>query len=166
MADILDARVLDLFAGSGALGVEALSRGAKSVEFIENNVKTATQLKKSLELLCTNSNKTQNNDKTHNNKLWTVHCGDAENWLQQSTHAYLPFNIIFIDPPFAENLWQSSVEALEQHSVMADGTLVYIEHPHNIQPSLPAKLHLKKSKRTGNVMMNLYEYLSTRQNEQ
>lgn len=157
MADINGARILDLFAGTGALGLEALSRGAKSADFVESNIRAATQLKATLTALASGSEQSQ--------IQWRVHSADANKWVSNDTSSPAPFDIVFIDPPFADDLWQTSLEALSQSSVLKHGTLIYIEHPSNVQPSMLPELHLKKSKRAGSVTMNLYEYLNTRHGE-
>lgn len=84
--EIPGARVLDLFAGSGALGLEALSRGAVSVDFVENDVRTMKVLRKNIEAL-------EAEEKT------TVERGDAIRFASKlAPHAY---DIAFADPPYA-----------------------------------------------------------------
>jgi len=131
------ARCLDLFAGSGALGLEALSRGASSVDFVELNSHAARTLKEQLRLLEAQGAQ--------------VHSCRAANFLASNDKQY---DIIFVDPPFAEDLWQGSLSALEGH--LSEETLVYIETPRDTALSTPPNWQLIKEKRTGQVCMRLY----------
>jgi len=108
-----DARVLDLFAGTGALGIEALSRGARSALFVEKDARTAAVLKDNL-----------------------LHCHLTGDVRSQSAQAFLesyrgePFDLIFLDPPYAKdatNLAKSDlVPMLFPH--VAGGGMVIWEH--------------------------------------
>ena len=108
-SDISNTRCLDLFAGSGALGLEALSRGASSVIFIEKHRAAAKQLEQNLAYL-----------KTDN----TVENTDAESYLLKADK---PFDIIFLDPPFRQNLLPKILDSIiKQHLLKANG-LIYLE---------------------------------------
>src|SRR5690606_23249515 len=91
--DVEGARVLDAFAGSGALGFEALSRGAKEVILLEKHPAAALQLTDNLQLL-----------EARNAQVWA---GDALLWLEQNPE---PFDLVFLDPPFHQNLLQPAIE--------------------------------------------------------
>lgn len=80
------ARVLDLFAGSGALGLEALSRGAAQVDFVEKNNKVASVLKQNIAILGVR-------------EAATVHVGSVERFFEQSNEAY---EFVLMDPPYAD----------------------------------------------------------------
>ncbi|MDO4699160.1 MAG: 16S rRNA (guanine(966)-N(2))-methyltransferase RsmD [Moraxella sp.] len=112
MADILDARVLDVCAGSGVLGFEALSRGASFVALIEPNPKQFAQLERSAQALNINSAQIQLIGDTAQRTLSTFD---------------KPFDVIFIDPPYALNLWQELLKLLIDHRLCHDHTLIYIE---------------------------------------
>ena len=116
-------RVLDLFAGSGALGFEALSRGAGEVVFVEKSREAARQLTENLALL----------RETHRG---TVHQVDARRWLERKT---APFNIVFLDPPFAQNLLAGVCETLLEGRQLAPGAWIYLEQDaaHNWFPLPP-----------------------------
>jgi len=103
-------RCLDLFAGSGALGLEALSRGASEVVFVEKNKNVATQLKHNLEILSANAD---------------VHQCDALLYLNQPTQA---FDIIFLDPPYRQELLQKALEQINQQKLLHKHSLIYLEH--------------------------------------
>ncbi|BBM01401.1 ribosomal RNA small subunit methyltransferase D [Microbulbifer sp. GL-2] len=129
---------LDLFAGSGALGLEALSRGASSVDFVELNPHAAHTLKEQLRLLEAQGAQ--------------VHSCRAADFLASNNNQY---DIIFVDPPFAEDLWQESLSALEGH--LSEETLIYIETPRDTVLSSLSNWQLVKEKRAGQVCMRLYQ---------
>ncbi len=116
-----NARVLDLFAGSGSLGIEALSRGAQYAVFVENSRRVTEFLKQNIEQL-------------HVNGAYAVEITDAEMFLKRIAK---PFNVIFADPPYAwEQLPQLPTLVFESGAVANDGYLI-IEHPEKMkfQPS-------------------------------
>ncbi|WP_285762892.1 16S rRNA (guanine(966)-N(2))-methyltransferase RsmD [Biformimicrobium ophioploci] len=131
------ARCLDLFAGSGALGLEALSRGAAQVQFVELDRAAARAINGHLELLGSKDGKVFN--------------GSAGAFLQQPPE---PFDIVFVDPPFAGDLWQQALVALQQ-GWLAPDALVYIESPKHTDMALPPDWELLREKRSGQVCMRL-----------
>jgi 16S rRNA (guanine966-N2)-methyltransferase len=130
-------RCLDLYAGSGALGLEALSRGAAKVDFVELNRSAAQTLREQLQIL-----DAQNGQ---------VHQTSAEEFLARA--ADTPYDLVFIDPPFADDLWQQTLAALAGR--LAPGTLVYVETPRDTALNLPEGWQLEKQKRAGQVCMYL-----------
>ena len=112
------ANCLDLFAGSGILGLEALSRGAAQVDFVEMNKSVAKQLESNLDLL---------------NSKMKVHQQDALAYLQEyktGNSEGSGYNIIFLDPPYRKNLLEEVLELIcDKDKGLADeNTLVYLEH--------------------------------------
>ena len=103
------ARVLDLFAGSGALGFEAASRGAAEVWLVERDAAQARSLGESAARLHADAVR--------------VACADALRWL--GSPPATGFGIAFLDPPFDASLWQPAVAALQPH--LADRAWVYVE---------------------------------------
>lgn len=140
---IQDARVLDAFAGTGALGLEALSRGARSCDFVENNARTATALRQNLEVLKASAR---------------MHVGDFLHWQPNATtdHA-CAYDIVMIDPPFAANLWQSSIDRIQQALRLNDEAHIYIEHPKQTQLTVPANWRLSKQKTAGQITASLFQ---------
>ena len=108
-----NANCLDLFAGSGALGLEALSRGAKNVVFIEKNAVIANKLKENLALLKADA---------------TVIISDALSYINNETKAKEVFDVIFLDPPYRLGLIEKSLSDLIEKKLMNESTLVYLEH--------------------------------------
>ncbi len=134
--DIVGARCLDLFTGSGALAVEAYSRGADNVLALEKNSVVASVLKNELERLAVSSIR--------------LEVTDAINWLE-SRHK-MSFDLVFIDPPFSENLMSDVVLGLENNDLLADDAKVYLEMPLTSElPKLPVNWSIKKDKQAGNV---------------
>lgn len=115
ISDIHDARVLDSCAGSGVLGFETLSRGASHCTFIEMNALQSQMLHQSAEQLRLDSNSYQ------------IIQGSAEQVLRQTHLTPHPFDIVFIDPPYAEDLWQPILTALINQSLITTETLIYLE---------------------------------------
>lgn len=144
--EIQGARCLDLFAGSGALGLEALSRGAITSVLVEHDSKAATQLKANLALL----------DKEGNlSEAGRVLQRDALGWLQQGNQE-APYHIVFIDPPFALNLWQAVIDALEAGNWLADDATIYVEAGRDSEYHPPINWQLHRDKTTGAVSYKLF----------
>lgn len=115
IADIHDAKVLDSCAGSGVLGFEALSRGAAHTTFIEVSSAQVTMLRQSAEQLRLDASNYQ------------IIQGTAEQVLTQNQTIQRHFDIVFIDPPYAQDLWQPILTALIKQSLINTETLIYLE---------------------------------------
>ncbi|WP_428609299.1 16S rRNA (guanine(966)-N(2))-methyltransferase RsmD [Sedimenticola sp.] len=134
------ARCLDPFAGSGALGFEAASRGAGQVTLLEQNRQVAEQLEANRALLALSQ--------------VDVHQANAVDWLERSAE---PFDIVFLDPPFADQLLGDCCEKLERNGWLADDPRIYLEWDlHGPAPSIPGNWVLLKEKRAGQVAFALY----------
>ena len=123
-------RVLDLFAGSGALGFEAVSRGAGEAVLVESHAPAAALLRANRERLKTD-------------RLQVVQ-GDALAWL--AGHAGERFDLVFLDPPFASDPWPRLWPLLLP--LLNDGALVYVESAASAPPPLPAGLAVLKEGKT------------------
>lgn len=110
--EIQEARCLDLFAGAGALGIEALSRGAQHCDFIDLDPIAATSVEAHLQTLCAS-------------EISSVSCSEAFSWLDN--YAGPPWDIIFIDPPFNAGLITQTLQRLINHRALLDSSLVYVE---------------------------------------
>lgn len=107
-----DAVCLDCFAGSGALGLEALSRGASKVTFLENDFVNVSVLLRTVHSLHAYG---KNNEIIYTNSLF---------WLKKSRKAY---NVVFLDPPFTGNLVSKSICLLEKYDYLQEKSWIYIE---------------------------------------
>ncbi|MCX7058673.1 MAG: 16S rRNA (guanine(966)-N(2))-methyltransferase RsmD [Proteobacteria bacterium] len=108
---VVDARCLDLCAGSGALGFEALSRGAAEVVLVERDVAVARALRASAALL--------------GSPQALIVVADARGYLQGLPR---PFDVVFLDPPFASGLLPELCTLLEQRGWLAPRAYVYLEN--------------------------------------
>lgn len=140
--DIFNAHCLDLFAGSGALSFEAASRGAKSVVQIENNASACDVLK-------------ANSAKLSATQIQTVQT-DALTFLAKSSQ--IPFNIVFLDPPFGLNLVAQSCELLEKNHWLAPYAKIYVETETALKLNLSENWQLLKDKKAGEVAYRLFEF--------
>jgi 16S rRNA (guanine966-N2)-methyltransferase len=137
---IKNAHCLDLFAGSGALGFEALSRGAQSVVMSDQSFQTVATLRENAALFKT--------------KAIEFHCATFPTGLAQIQSA--PFDIVFLDPPFHQQLIASCCQWLEQHHWLKPNALVYIEAEAELQPlPVPAHWPVLRSKKAGAVGYHL-----------
>lgn len=116
-------RVVDCFAGTGALGIEALSRGAAHVTFVEQDPRSLVILRRNLARLPEGGN-------------WTVVDGDA---LQAGRWggACLPTDIILADPPYREGVGEKFLQKLEEVDPLREGGLLVLEHEKNTEPEHP-----------------------------
>lgn len=138
LGDISGLAVLDAYAGSGSLGFEALSRGAKFVEAIERDQTAAETIRRNTATLQAGSS-------------YQLHQTTLENWLEKSNDK---FDLIFADPPF-DKLDGAVVEELSCH-LQAGGTLVLKHSSSHRQPQL-AGLTFQLSRRYGTSMLSFYQ---------
>ena len=118
MHDIQNSVCLDLFAGTGGLGFEALSRYAKSVTFVEKDKAAAQQILTNLNTLKISVDE------------YDLVIGDALKFVD-TTHKR--FSLIFIDPPFGQDRLTPTIEKIIQHKLLLKGGMVYLEHEMPIQ---------------------------------
>lgn len=137
---ITNATCLDLFAGSGALGLEACSRGAQYVTFIDQNTQSIKHIQNLIH-------------------TWGIHNAtairqDARHYLQQLS----PQNIklIFLDPPFHTDLLSQCVQLITAHNWLAPNSLIYTEQAATTNWQPPQNWHLHKSKTTAQICYSLW----------
>lgn len=133
------ARCLDLFAGSGALGFEALSREAAYVEMVDQSMEVVTLLQKELILF-----------DAHNASIYQAKVPEQ---LKQPLQ---PFDIVFLDPPYQSDLLLPCCHYLEHHDFLAKTAFLYLEAQHVIKDNkLPASWRLIKAQKAGQVYYHL-----------
>lgn len=138
---IYESRVLDLFAGSGALGMEAISRGAKHCIFVEAEHQAAQSLSNNLESLqCDIGKVIQKN-------AFDALCEIAPHSI----------DLLFLDPPFDAQLYQSILDSLGTRQILVHSALVYIEAPSHELFQLPIGWSQIKEKVSGQVRFSLYQ---------
>lgn len=137
---VVGARCLDLFAGSGALGLESLSRGASSAVFVEQHAAIARALSAVI-------------------AEWSVQGAEV---VRADAFSYLrgtaqPFDIVFLDPPFAGGLLAPAAVQLEERGWLAPNALIYLEcAAREPRPALPQAWKELKAKQAGEVGYHLY----------
>ncbi|MFT3742334.1 MAG: 16S rRNA (guanine(966)-N(2))-methyltransferase RsmD [Gammaproteobacteria bacterium] len=135
--DLQDACCLDLFAGSGALSFEALSRGARFACMIDQAPAALNQLQENAEHLSAQS------------QVQILKATIPQN-LSQLVFLH-PFNIVFLDPPFHQNLITPCIEQLEQLKCLAPQAWIYIEAEVGLALSFPSHWEVVKAKKAGAV---------------
>ncbi len=139
-ARIRGARCLDLFAGSGALGLEALSRGAAAVTFVERDAAAVHSLAATLAAWGAPGTQVQRADAL-------VFLGGVPQ----------PCDVVFLDPPFGAGLLSAAAAALERGGWLAPTALIYVECAARAgPPALPESWRALKAKRAGEVGYHLY----------
>ena len=138
------ARCLDLFSGSGALGIEALSRGAASVTFVDQAAEVVNQLRGNLNLL-----KAQNAE---------IIAASALNWLDhRQPDEEARYDLVFMDPPFHQGLVAPICEMLEQRNLLREEAMIYIENGRRLTlDRLPEGWALYREKTAGQVAYRLF----------
>lgn len=143
MAYVEDAIVLDLFSGTGSVGLEALSRGAKSVEFVELNPRSLKIIVKNIELL-------KVGEQCHTHKK------DAVKFLK--SYQGEGFDLIFIDPPFPLKICQETMETLAASQALKATSKIVIEHSvHEPLESKILNLTLIDTREYGDKILSFYE---------
>jgi 16S rRNA (guanine966-N2)-methyltransferase len=143
MHEIPSARCLDLFAGTGALGFECLSRGAAKTVFVESDKRVAGQLQKNLQMLGAMD-------------TGEVLVQNAINFLRQPARSQ--FDIVFLDPPFESTLLSQAMPLLMQNGWLADGALVYVEQASKQDPEVtPETWQVHKDGKAGYCRYTLYQ---------
>ncbi|SDN49867.1 16S rRNA m(2)G-966 methyltransferase [Vreelandella arcis] len=133
-------RVLDLFAGTGALGIEALSRGATQLTFVESDAQVARHITQNLETLGAHQGH--------------VIVGDARTFLSQSAARY---DIVFLDPPFHQGWVADCCSALETGGWLAEEAMIYVETERDLIPEVPTRWSLHRETQAGESTARLYQ---------
>jgi 16S rRNA (guanine966-N2)-methyltransferase len=137
-----NARCIDLFSGSGALGFESLSRGADHVTMIEKDTKAVAQLQENVRLLSAID-------------ITQVVRDTAQNFIASCNQE---FDIVYLDPPYQADLWAEIAMLIQQHALLAKGGYVYLECSSNKGlPVLPPEWQLLKDKTAGDVRYCLFQ---------
>ena len=132
---------LDLFAGSGALGLEAISRGAASALLVERDRRALASLRANIKRLGAD-------DRVR------LHGGDALRFLAEPKR---PYDIVFLDPPFSSDLVEPVCRALAAGDWVTDGGHIYVEHARQQQPAFPAHWRILRERTAGDVRFLLLQ---------
>ena len=141
------ARVLDGFAGSGALGIEALSRGAAFAAFVESDTEAALAIRENLERLGPDLPR----------DAWRLLHLDMERALPQLAQSEAPFDLVLLDPPYRTDDGKKALSALVQCAILAPAGLVVIEHDQRtVLPTVIGPLQHGKRHRYGDTVLSFY----------
>lgn len=143
---IIGAKVLDLFAGTGNLGLESWSRGAIAVTFIDES-------KESLRLVNSNINKCRAQEEC------TVFKGNAVNVASRLADAGEYFDFAFCDPPYNKGWIEQIINLFPEHSFLKEGGYLIVERSaHNVLPELPSCLENVREQKYGETFIDFLYY--------
>ena len=149
--DIEGRRVLDLFAGTGQLGIECLSRGAASAVFVDRRADAVKLIRENLRL-------TELEDRAR------VVAGDSMEYLKSIRE---PFDIIFLDPPYAAGLLEPAIAHIAKFDILAPHGIIAAEHPADlVLPALAPPYRVHRTYRYGKIALTLYRRGGNEQNEE
>jgi 16S rRNA (guanine966-N2)-methyltransferase len=137
---IEDAYVIDLFAGSGALGIEALSRGASAVTFVDREPRGLAILRQNLEAL-------DLKDRAH------VVRGDVVRWLESSPDDLARAGFVFLDPPYDDVVLDAALRVLDR---TVSGATVVAEHSRRHELPTQIRLRVDRQRRYGDTMVTVF----------
>lgn len=139
--DIPNTTVLDLFGGTGQLGIEALSRGAKRAVFVDSRSVACTLIRENLR-------------RTHFENAAQVVCSDYQRYLQRCEEK---FEIILLDPPYAEVFLENALKMITEIDILQSGGIIVAERPlGKILPSDYPGYTRSKDYRYGKILLTLY----------
>ncbi len=141
---IEEALVLDLFAGTGAIGLEAISRGAAHATFVDHNKEAIRCLKENVHTL-------------ELEEQCTILCADALSCIKRFAKSQQQFDLIYIDPPYRDTLYHPLLQLLDQELLLAPQGVLFVEEaaPSHLDIAL-SRLILKNSRKCGNSILHQY----------
>lgn len=142
----IDCTFLDLFAGSGSVGIEAISRGASNVIFIDSSVDSLKILRKNIDSLkiC---------------KGYEVYNADYKLAIDKLNTNKKSFDVIFIDPPYSKGIAQDAIVRIEKSNILNKNGIIAVEH--DDKDNMPENLEnliMHKQRRYGNTRLSFYIY--------
>jgi 16S rRNA (guanine(966)-N(2))-methyltransferase RsmD len=143
---VIRGRVLDLFAGTGSIGIECLSRGADSVDFVEQRGAVCRVIRDNLA-------HTKFTDRAR------IHQTSVETFLAQKRHQ--PYDIIVMDPPYASPTIEATIETIADSQLVQDGTILVVGHwPRLTLQDQYGRLTQLTTRRLGDSSFSVYEYIN------
>ena len=137
--------VLDLFAGSGALGLECLSRGAAHATFVDRDARVVNALRRTMGVLGVGS-------------LARIVPGDAARALQRLAREGRRFDAVWLDPPYESGVLETTLAALADGALLNDGAIVVAEHPTSAPQKPPGGiLGERERRRYGDTSVTIYD---------
>ena len=145
---IQGARLMDGCAGSGAVGIEALSRGASCVIFVESHPAALRALRANLARL----------DPEAVDGTWTVVRGEIERMLMRQASGLAPVDVIWLDPPYASGLGRKLLQRLGDCAILSPSGIVCVEHARREElPTASGLLRRRSQHRYGHTVLSFYE---------
>ncbi len=142
---IYDKEVLDLFAGSGALGIECLSRGAKHVTFVDNQKESIKTIGQNLK---------------NEFEGTTIILGDYEETIFKLARQNKKFDLVLLDPPFESDYIEKVLYFLHKKDLLNDHAIILCEtSSQKLLQNYPQKYIIKKNKNYGTIMLTIFEYV-------
>lgn len=133
---LMDAKVLDLFSGSGALGIESLSRGALNAVFVDNS---------NISIKCIRSNI----EAAKFDNVSTILQKDSAAFLNENKNSY---DIIFLDPPYLKNMYTKTLEEILKNNALSQDGIIVLEYDHtSVSVLIPDGFTVIKEKKYGRV---------------
>jgi 16S rRNA (guanine(966)-N(2))-methyltransferase RsmD len=145
MRDVPDARVLDLFAGSGALALEAVSRGAESAVLVDHAAEAVACIRRNIETVRADTCAT------------VLHCG-WEEALRRLHSEGRTFTLAFLDPPYRITDTGAQCARMADLNLLAQDAVIVVEHHWAHPPSLDARFVPRSERRYGDTAVHLYRY--------
>lgn len=142
-------RVLDLFAGTGALGIESLSRGAKSVHFVEKSIKSIKVITKNIDML--NISKDE----------FLIIKADAQKFLEDCKVQY---DIIFVDPPYTMTFYDTFIDKVKNNKILTDNGIIVYEMSSQRNVNIDDNFELIKIKEIGATKFYFIKFENIRKN--
>ena len=142
---------LDLFAGSGAVGLEALSRGARSVTFVEKNPLCLNTIQENVNLLKLNMSAVKEK------AFYEVIEGDSFATIKQLSRKGKKYHLVFLDPPYGRGLVKKALKLLSAYDILTPASMLIVEHEKKeFLPKLEGKLKLLKQNHYGNTCLSIF----------
>ncbi len=142
--EVFSAKVLDLFAGTGALGIEALSRGAKEAVFVDNNYLSCRAVKRNIANLSLGNQS-------------AIYRLGVDKALKLFSRKGYKFDIIFMDPPYGSGLATRTLVEISRNNTLSNGGVVVVEHYRkNVLPEAVEELKIKRKAVYGDTAVSFY----------
>ena len=145
---VVGARVLDGFAGSGSLGIEALSRGAAFAAFVDADTDSALSIRDNLETVGASPD------------TWKILHLEMERAIPALAQSQQPFDVILLDPPYRTDDGKKALNAIAEHAILARAGLLVIEHDQRtVLPTVIGPLQHSKRHRYGDTVLSFYQVI-------
>lgn len=145
---------IDIFSGSGAVGLEAMSRGACNVTFVEKDLKAASVIEENLMLLALPLAERKD-------RYFNVYKKDALSAIKELFSHKKAFDIVFIDPPYGKGLVKKALKILEGYDILKPNSLLIFQHEkHEALPQTQGRFSVIRVKKFGSSLLTIYRRTS------